>query len=190
MIGGMTAPALPPVPPAGARIAVVGAGAAGLTAAWLLRGRYAVTLFEAGSEPGGHALTHVVADGPDAGTALDVGFMVLNDRNYPTMHRLLKEAHDAASSLNDDPAAPMAEGIIQSFHTIADGLEQSLDANDTTALIESCMQVRGSAPALGLSVLSRAAEVAVTACTSGDPAKRNRSVRELIAACRALTAAA
>lgn len=28
---------------------------------------------------------------------------------------LLKEAHDAASSLNDDPAAPMAEGIIQSF---------------------------------------------------------------------------
>ena len=102
---------------------------------------------------------------------------------------LLKEAHDAASSLNDDPAAPMAEGIIQSFHTIADGLEQSLDANDTTALIESCMQVRGSAPALGLSVLSRAAEVAVTACTSGDPAKRNRSVRELIAACRALTAA-
>lgn len=103
---------------------------------------------------------------------------------------LLKEAHDAASSTNDDPATPMAEGIVQSFHTIADGLEQSLEANDTTALIESCMQVRGSAPALGLSVLSRAAEVAVAACTSGDPAKRNRSVRELISACRALTPAA
>lgn len=102
---------------------------------------------------------------------------------------LLKEAL-AASALHDEPATPLAEGIVQSFHTIADGLERSLDANDATSLLESCMQVRGSAPALGLAALVRAADTAVSACTSTDPAERSRSVRELIAACRALTPAA
>ncbi len=86
------ASALGPVGPIapGARVAIVGAGAAGLTAAYLMRERHTVTLFEAAPFAGGHAHTFVVPDGPDAGTALDVGFMVFNDRNYPHMHRLLE----------------------------------------------------------------------------------------------------
>lgn len=75
----------------GSRVAVVGGGAAGLTAAYLLRDRYAITLFERAPHLGGHATTFVVPDGPDAGTPLDVGFMVLNDRNYPAMHALLAD---------------------------------------------------------------------------------------------------
>lgn len=71
------------------KIAIVGAGAAGLTAAYLLQSKHRVTIFEKGSHLGGHAQTIVVEDGPDAGTPLDVGFMVLNNRNYPTLHKLL-----------------------------------------------------------------------------------------------------
>jgi predicted NAD/FAD-binding protein len=73
------------------RIAVLGAGAAGLTAAYLLQRRHDVTLYEKARELGGHAHTVVIDRGPDAGTALDVGFMVLNPRNYPTLYRLLAQ---------------------------------------------------------------------------------------------------
>src|SRR5579871_5747833 len=75
------------------RIAVIGAGAAGLTAAYLLQRRHEVTLYEKKLHLGGHAHTIILDHGPDAGVALDVGFMVLNRRNYPTMYRLLGQLH-------------------------------------------------------------------------------------------------
>jgi predicted NAD/FAD-binding protein len=78
------------VPGQGQRIAVVGGGAAGLTAAWLLHRRHDVTLFERASRPGGHVRTITVAAGRDAGTRVDAGFIVFNDRNYPQFTRLLE----------------------------------------------------------------------------------------------------
>jgi predicted NAD/FAD-binding protein len=71
-------------------IAVVGAGVAGLSAAYLLGPSHHVTLFEAASVLGGHAHTVTLAHGPDAGTPFDVAFMILNDRNYPCFHKLLE----------------------------------------------------------------------------------------------------
>jgi predicted NAD/FAD-binding protein len=67
------------------RIAIVGAGVSGLAAAHLLHPRHDVTVFEAEPRPGGHA--HTV--GTDDGQHVDMGFIVLNDRNYPTFNRLL-----------------------------------------------------------------------------------------------------
>lgn len=72
------------------RIAVVGGGVAGITAAYLLDERYDVCLFEAGSYLGGHTNTITLAEGPDAGVGVDTGFIVLNDKNYPLFHRLLE----------------------------------------------------------------------------------------------------
>lgn len=72
------------------KVAVIGAGAAGLTAAYLLKGKCHVTLFEESQRAGGHAHTFELPNGPDEGTPLDLGFMVLNNKNYPTMHRLLE----------------------------------------------------------------------------------------------------
>lgn len=71
--------------PAG-HIAIIGSGVAGLTAAHLLSRRFAVTLYEADSRPGGHAHTHDID-----GTPVDTGFIVFNDRTYPTLIRLFGE---------------------------------------------------------------------------------------------------
>lgn len=71
------------------RVAVVGAGVAGLTAALLLRERHRVTLFEQNDYVGGHTNTIAIPEGPDAGTPVDTGFIVLNDKTYPLFNRLL-----------------------------------------------------------------------------------------------------
>jgi predicted NAD/FAD-binding protein len=76
---------------AGRRIAIVGAGVSGLTAAHLLHDRHDVTLFEAAARPGGHACTVDVAVPEGGAVAVDVGFMVLNDRTYPRFRSLLAE---------------------------------------------------------------------------------------------------
>jgi predicted NAD/FAD-binding protein len=73
------------------RLAVVGAGVSGLTAAYLLQRRYDVTLYEADSRLGGHAHTHELATS-DGGVALvDSGFIVHNERTYPNLLRLFGE---------------------------------------------------------------------------------------------------
>jgi len=73
------------------RVAVVGSGVAGLTAAYLLQRRYDVTLFEADDRLGGHAHTHEV-DRPSGGTVrVDTGFIVHNERTYPQLLRLFGE---------------------------------------------------------------------------------------------------
>lgn len=78
------------------RIAVVGTGISGLTAAWLLSRRHAVTVFEAEPRPGGHTHTHDLSiDGSEV--KVDTGFIVYNDRNYPNFTRLL-EALDVSGS--------------------------------------------------------------------------------------------
>ncbi len=74
-----------------ARIAVIGAGVAGLTAAHILQRRHRVTLFEKNDYAGGHTHTIVLTDGPDQGTPVDTGFIVMNHRNYPLLTRLLDQ---------------------------------------------------------------------------------------------------
>ena len=74
----------------GMRLAIIGTGVAGLTAAHKLAGRHDVTIYEADSRPGGHANTLRVSD-PRGERWIDTGFIVYNDRNYPTFGRLLAD---------------------------------------------------------------------------------------------------
>ncbi|MER8095650.1 NAD(P)/FAD-dependent oxidoreductase [Streptomyces goshikiensis] len=73
------------------RVAVIGSGVAGLTAAYVLGKACEVTLYEADDRLGGHAHTHELpADG--GGTVrVDSGFIVHNERTYPTLLRLFGE---------------------------------------------------------------------------------------------------
>ena len=70
------------------RIAIVGGGIAGLVAAHLLHQDHDITLFEAHAVVGGHAHTvHVQLDAGD--WAVDTGFIVFNQPNYPKFTQLL-----------------------------------------------------------------------------------------------------
>ena len=68
------------------KIAIVGSGVSGLTAAYLLKGIHQVTLFESDNRYGGHAHTHNVD-----GLGIDSGFIVHNERTYPNLLRIFKE---------------------------------------------------------------------------------------------------
>jgi len=70
------------------KIAIVGAGISGLTAAHLLHREHDVSVFEANAYAGGHTNT-VRVDTADATHEVDTGFIVFNDRTYPNFERML-----------------------------------------------------------------------------------------------------
>ena len=87
---------MPQLPPAPVdphdrqRIAVVGAGIAGLGAAWTLAPHHDVTVFEANDYLGGHSNTVEVNLG-DVSIPVDTGFIVYNEHNYANLTALFAE---------------------------------------------------------------------------------------------------
>lgn len=73
------------------RIAVVGSGVAGLTAAHVLQRVADVHLYEGDVRVGGHAHTHDVPERDGRTLAIDSGFIVHNRVTYPTLLRLFAE---------------------------------------------------------------------------------------------------
>ena len=72
------------------KIAVVGGGISGLTAAYLLNRAHDIEVFERNDYAGGHANT-VVVDAGSRDLGLDTGFIVYNDHTYPGFSGLLEE---------------------------------------------------------------------------------------------------
>ena len=72
------------------KIAVIGSGVAGLTAAWRLHRDHEITVFEAADYIGGHTAT-VDVEYHGRSYAIDTGFIVFNDWTYPNFIALLDE---------------------------------------------------------------------------------------------------
>ncbi len=102
------------------RVAVVGAGIAGLGAASALHGSFDVTLFEAGGYVGGHANT-VEVDTPAGPVPVDTGFIVYNERNYPLLTRLFRE-HGVPTEPSDMSFSVSLDGGAFEYRGSAGGL--------------------------------------------------------------------
>ncbi|MCE1162063.1 MAG: FAD-dependent oxidoreductase [Thiomonas sp.] len=94
------------------RIAIIGTGISGLGAAWALRHRAQITLFEAGSHFGGHTHTVDVDLPGEAPFAVDTGFLVLNERTYPRLQALFAELSVplATSDMSFSVQTPLPDG--------------------------------------------------------------------------------
>ncbi len=90
-------------PPNGKKVAIVGSGPAGLTAAWhLARKGYEVTIFEAASQPGGmlrlalppYRLPNEVVD-EDVANVTALGVTIVTDSRVDDLEALKAEGYDA-----------------------------------------------------------------------------------------------
>jgi predicted NAD/FAD-binding protein len=91
---------------------VIGSGIAGLSAAWLLAREHRVTLFEAEGRPGGHSNTVMVPTG-ETETAVDTGFIVYNERNYPNLTALFQHLGVATQRSQMSFAASLDNGRLE-----------------------------------------------------------------------------
>jgi predicted NAD/FAD-binding protein len=70
------------------KIAIIGSGISGLTAAYLLNKQHKITLFEKNDYIGGHTHTHDITIGEQT-FSVDSGFIVYNEKTYPNFIKLL-----------------------------------------------------------------------------------------------------
>jgi len=94
------------------RIAVIGAGISGLSAAWLIGQGHEVVLFEAASRLGGHANT-VEVQGERGGSAVDTGFVVYNEATYPNFVAMLDHLGVASQPTEMSFAVSLDRGALE-----------------------------------------------------------------------------
>lgn len=98
----------------GQNIAIVGSGIAGLSAAWMIDRGHRVTVFEQESHIGGHSNTVDVAiDGRPRPIAVDTGFIVYNQRNYPNLTALFDHLAVATCPSNMSFAVSLDGGAFE-----------------------------------------------------------------------------
>lgn len=94
------------------KIAVIGTGIAGMSAAWLLNQGHDVTVFETNDRPGGHSNT-VDAALEDVPVPVDTGFIVYNERNYPNLTALFDHLGVETAASNMSFAASLDQGRLE-----------------------------------------------------------------------------
>lgn len=93
------------------RIAIIGGGISGLSAAYMMSPHHAVTLFEAAPKLGGHART--VLAGRNGDQPVDTGFIVFNYANYPHLTRMFQDLNVPVAKSDMSFGASINNGEIE-----------------------------------------------------------------------------
>ena len=103
------------------RIAIIGTGIAGNVAAWKLRDKHDITVYESGSYVGGHTNT-IDVDEAGRSLAVDTGFIVFNERTYPNFIRILDEIGQASKPTEMSFSVHSADGRLEYNGSSLNGL--------------------------------------------------------------------
>jgi predicted NAD/FAD-binding protein len=104
------------------RIAVVGSGVSGLSAAWLLSQAHDVTLYESAGRLGGHANTALVPQANGHDLPVDTGFIVYNEATYPNFTALMTHLDVETRATEMSFAVSLDEGKLEYAGTSLSGL--------------------------------------------------------------------
>ncbi len=103
------------------KIAVIGSGISGLSAAYFLSKKYDVHLFEKNKRLGGHTRTLYINDKLNK-IPIDTGFIVFNEKNYPDLTNFFKlldiDCRDSDMSFSVSNKIPFVEYSGKSFFSL------------------------------------------------------------------------
>lgn len=109
--------------PGGLKIAVIGTGIAGMSAAWLLNKKHHVTVYEQAGRIGGHSNTvDTPATNGAQSVAVDTGFIVYNAKNYPNLVALFDHLDVPTKHSDMSFAASLDNGGFEYAGTDLNGL--------------------------------------------------------------------
>ncbi|GGD10851.1 NAD(P)/FAD-dependent oxidoreductase [Aquisalinus flavus] len=97
------------------KIAIIGSGIAGLSAAYALYRDHEITLFEQDDRLGGHSHTVDMPDGFGGQVAVDTGFIVYNTHNYPNLVHLFDATGVATEASDMSFAVSIGKGNTEYF---------------------------------------------------------------------------
>jgi predicted NAD/FAD-binding protein len=103
------------------KIAVIGTGISGLSAAWLLNKGHRVTVYEQADYVGGHSNT-VQIDVAEKSMPVDTGFIVYNPLNYPNLVELFEHLNVPTKPSDMSFSVSIGNGNLEYSGTNLDGL--------------------------------------------------------------------
>jgi uncharacterized protein len=103
------------------KVAVVGTGISGLSAAWLLSQRHDVTVYERSERIGGHSNTVVATVGLDR-IPVDTGFIVFNRQAYPNLTAMFRHLGVSTQTSDMSLAVSLSNGDLEYSGTGLQGL--------------------------------------------------------------------
>jgi len=95
------------------KIAIVGTGIAGMSAAWLLAQRHQVTVYESAPRLGGHSHTVDAIEPDGRRQPVDTGFIVYNELNYPNLTALFAHLGVRTKKAEMDFAVSLDGGALE-----------------------------------------------------------------------------